>query len=249
MGKKAGKIAIEVNLLKQNKTITKKQGSMAHSRTLVTHTSSRSPVSEQYKTIRTNIQFSSLDQQIRSIVVTSSGPAEGKSTTAANLAVVFAQQGKKVLLMDGDMRKPTVHYTFQLPNLTGLTNVLSKQTEFANAIKKTEVENLSVLVTGPIPPNPAELLGSQSMDKLMEDLYDAYEVILIDTPPVLAVTDAQILANKCDGTILVVNSGRTHVDAAVKAKDLLETVNAKLLGVVLNQKKMSDSNYYYYYGE
>lgn len=249
MGKKAGKIAIEVNLLKQNKTITKKHGAMAHSRTLVTHTSSRSPVSEQYKTIRTNIEFSSLDQKIRSIVVTSSGPAEGKSTTAANLAVVFAQQGKKVLLMDGDMRKPTVHYTFQLPNLTGLTNVLSKQTEFTNAVKKTEVENLSVLVTGPIPPNPAELLGSQSMDKLMEDLYDAFEVILIDTPPVLAVTDAQILANKCDGTILVVNSGRTHVDAAVKAKDLLKTVNAKLLGVVLNQKKMSDSNYYYYYGE
>ncbi len=249
MGKTAGKKVVEVNLLKQNKMNSKKQGLMAHSRTLITHTSSRSPVSEQYKTIRTNIQFSSLDHQIRSIVVTSSGPAEGKSTTVANLAVVFAQQGKKVLLIDGDMRKPTVHYTFQLTNLIGLTNVLSKQTEFTNAVKKTDVENLSVLVTGPIPPNPAELLGSQAMDSLMEELYNVYDVILLDTPPVLAVTDAQILANKCDGTILVVNSGRTQVDAAVKAKDLLETVNAKLLGVVLNQKKTSDSNYYYYYGE
>ncbi|KAB2336834.1 CpsD/CapB family tyrosine-protein kinase [Cytobacillus depressus] len=211
-------------------------------------TDSRSPVSEQYRTIRTNIQFSSVDSTIKSLMVTSAGPAEGKSTTVANLAVVFAQQEKKVLLIDADMRKPTVHYTFRVHNNRGLTNVLTKQATLADAINETDQEHLYVLPSGPIPPNPAELLGSKAMDDFLSQAYKEFDIILFDTPPVLAVTDAQILANKCDGTILVVSSGKTEMEAATKAKEQLSAANAKLLGAVLNQKKVKDSHYYYYYG-
>jgi capsular exopolysaccharide synthesis family protein len=217
------------------------------SRSLITFRNPRSPISEQYKTIRTNIQFSS-DLGIRTIVVTSSQPGEGKSTTIANLAVVFAQQGKKTLLVDGDMRKPTVHYTFHLENQRGLTSVLTKRSELDQCIQETEVDNLFVLTTGPIPPNPAELLSSQAMKDLLHQDLQSFDVVLIDTPPVLAVTDAQILANQCDGTILVIKSGETPVDAAVKSKELLAAANAKLLGTVLNYKNIQDSHYYYYYG-
>lgn len=229
--------------------LKKKKNKPSNQRNLITLTDSRSPISEQYRTIRTNIQFSAVDSTIRSLMVTSSGPGEGKSTTVANLAIVFAQQEKKVLLIDADMRKPTVHYTFQLHNNVGLTNVLTKQAELSKAINKTEQENLFVLTSGPIPPNPAELLGSKSMEEMLEEAYQQFDMILFDTPPVLAVTDAQILANKCDGTLLVVSSGNTEMEAATKSKELLLTANGKLLGTVLNQKKVKDSQYYYYYGK
>lgn len=227
----------------------KTQKSNSFSRNLITQTDPRSPISEQYKTIRTNIQFSVTDSEIRSIVVTSSGPEEGKSTTIANLAVVFAQQGKKVLLVDADMRKPTVHYTFRLDNIFGLTNILTKQRKLSDTYQATEIDNLYVLSCGPIPPNPAELLASQAMDELLKDAYQTFDMILFDTPPVLAVTDAQILASKANGTILVVHSQKTITDAAIKAKELLQSANSKLLGVVLNQRKQKDSHYYYYYGK
>lgn len=217
-------------------------------RNLITHNNPRSPISEQYKTIRTNIQFSS-DLGIRTIVVTSSEPGEGKSTTAANLAVVFAQQGKKTLLIDCDMRKPTVHYTFRSENQRGLTSVLTKRNKLEDCIQETEVENLAVLTTGPIPPNPAELLGLPAMKEMLDQALETYDMILIDSPPVLVVTDAQILANLCDGTILVVKSGETSIEAAVKSKEMLLAASAKLLGTVLNQKKIQDSHYYYYYGK
>jgi protein-tyrosine kinase len=225
---------------------TKKIGS--NKRNLITHFSPRAAISEQYRTIRTNIQFSSVDESIRTILVTSSGPEEGKSTTVANLAVVFAQQGKKVLLIDADLRKPTVHYTFQLDNTTGLTNVLTKQTQLEKAAVTTIVDNLSVLSSGPIPPNPAELLGSKAMEDMLVTALEQYDIVIFDTPPVLAVTDAQILANRCDGTILVVGSGKTQIEPAVKSKELLLSSKGKLLGVVLNRKNAKDSQYYYYYG-
>jgi protein-tyrosine kinase len=225
---------------------TKKIGS--NERNLITHYSPRAAISEQYRTIRTNIQFSSVDESIRTILVTSSGPEEGKSTTVANLAVVFAQQGKKVLLIDADLRKPTVHYTFQLDNIAGLTNVLTKQTQLQKAAVTTLVDNLSVLSSGPIPPNPAELLGSKAMEEMLEAALEQFDIVIFDTPPVLAVTDAQILANKCDGTILVVGSGKTQIEPAVKSKELLLSSKGKLLGVVLNRKNAKDSQYYYYYG-
>ncbi|KMY51050.1 CpsD/CapB family tyrosine-protein kinase [Peribacillus loiseleuriae] len=217
-------------------------------RKLIAKFNPKSAISEQYRTIRTNIQFSSVDKDIRSIVVTSSSPSEGKSTTVANLAVVFAQQGKNVLLIDGDMRKPTVHYTFNDANTIGLTNVLTKQKELVDAIITTDEKNLFVLTSGPVPPNPAELLASNAMKDLMETAKEQFDIVLFDSPPVLAVTDAQILANFCDGTILVVSSGKTESEAALKSKELLLAANANLLGAVLNNKKSNAGDYYYYYG-
>lgn len=208
----------------------------------------KSPISEQYRTIRTNIQFSSVDHEVKSIMVSSTGPGEGKSTTVANLAVVFAQQGKKVLLVDADMRKPTVQYTFNQTNTFGLTSVLTKQLTLDKAILGTREKNLFILTSGPIPPNPAELLSSQAMEQFFQDAQELFDVILFDSPPLLAVTDAQILANKCEGTILVVSSGKTEKELVMKAKELLESAKGKLLGVVLNNKKIKDTNYYYYYG-
>ncbi|WP_121610644.1 CpsD/CapB family tyrosine-protein kinase [Mesobacillus foraminis] len=216
-------------------------------RKLITSFDPKSPISEQYRTIRTNIQFSSIDEEIKTILVTSSGPMEGKSTTAANLAVVFAQADNRVLFVDADLRKPTAHYTFNLTNTFGLTTVLAKQISLDKAINEMDVPNLYVLTSGPIPPNPAELMGSVGMERFIKEVKDSFDVIIFDTPPVLAVTDAQVLANKCDGTILVTYSGRTEVEAAGKAKELLLGSNAKLLGAVLNGKKLHNTDYYYYY--
>ncbi|MEH6908139.1 CpsD/CapB family tyrosine-protein kinase [Neobacillus drentensis] len=224
-----------------NKTINNK-------RNIIAMFDSKSPIAEQYRTIRTNIQFSSIDQEVRSLMVTSSGPGEGKSTTVANLAVVFAQQGKRVLLVDADLRKPTVQYTFNQTNTFGLTSVLTKQMTLEKAISTTEEKNLFVLTSGPIPPNPAELLSSQAMAQFFQDVYELFDIVLFDTPPVLAVTDAQILANKCEGTILVVSSGKTEKELVIKAKELLDSAQSKLLGVVLNNKKLQNNSYYYYYG-
>ncbi|MGE6487372.1 CpsD/CapB family tyrosine-protein kinase [Paenisporosarcina sp. NPDC076898] len=217
-------------------------------RQLITHESPRSPISEQYRTLRTNIEFSSIDEPIRTILITSTAPGEGKSTTAANLAIVFAQQAKKTLIVDTDLRNPTVHYTFRLTNTKGLTNVLTKQATLDDAIQMTFIKDVHVLTCGPIPPNPAELIGSESMQQFIENVASKYDMVIFDTPPIMAVTDAQILANKVDGSILVFSSGDTDVDAAVKAKDILINAKSKLLGAVLNKKKAKDSQYYYYYG-
>lgn len=217
-------------------------------RKLVTAIDPKSPISEQYRTVRTSIQFSSVDDDIQTIMVTSAGPAEGKSTTAANLAVTFAQQEKKVLIVDADLRKPTMHYTFNQTNTFGLTTVLAGQIPFNEAINPTDVFNLSVLTSGPIPPNPAELMGSKSMARFLKEAKETYDIIIFDTPPILAVTDAQVLANSCDGTVLVVYSGKTELEEAAKAKELLSTTKGKLLGAVLNHKKLESSDYYYYYG-
>lgn len=216
-------------------------------RSLITLMAPKSPISEQYRTIRTNIQFSTVDEAIRSIVVTSTAPGEGKSTTVSNLAVVFAQQGKKVLLIDADLRKPTTHYTFQLLNTKGLTNVLTKQIHFHEAVQETVMENLNILTSGPIPPNPSELLASNAMKQLLEEAYKLYDLVLFDAPPILAVTDAQVLANLSDGSIMVTSSGFTDKDAAVKAKELLENAKSKLLGAILNNKQVNEKSYYYYY--
>jgi capsular exopolysaccharide synthesis family protein len=217
-------------------------------RNLITFFDSKSPISEQYRTIRTNIQFSTVDHDVRSLLVTSAGPGEGKSTTLANLAIVFAQQGKRVLLVDADMRKPTVHYTFNHTNTIGLTSVLTKQINLENAVKNSPEKNLFVLTSGPVPPNPAELLSSKAMEQFFKEAYEMFDLIVFDTPPLLAVTDAQLLANKCEGTILVVSSGKTEKDMLLKAKELLDSAQSKLLGVVLNNKKIENKNFYYYYG-
>lgn len=215
-------------------------------RHLITKSNPRSPISEQYRTIRTNLQFASVDGDLKTMLVTSAGPSEGKSSTVANLAIVFAQQGKRVLLIDADMRKPTVHYTFRVDNRRGLSSVLVGELLLEEATTKSDIPDLDVLAAGPIPPNPSELLGSKAMMKMIQEASSFYDLVIFDTPPVLAVTDAQILANQVDGALLVVRSKQTDQEAALKAKHLLEPAKAKLLGAVLNDRDKQKDQYYYY---
>jgi protein-tyrosine kinase len=216
-------------------------------RHLITQLDSKSPIAEAFRTLRTNIQFTSIDHEIRSIMITSTGPSEGKSTISSNLSVVMAQSGKKTLLVDTDLRKPTVHHTFRLLNREGLTNVLAGQGSLEKMVIQTEIDQLDILTSGPIPPNPAELLGSKSMSKFMEEASTQYDMVIFDTPPLIAVADAQILASQVDGVLLVLNSGKTNRDMAVKAKSLLNNVKANILGCVINNRKIQGDNYYYYY--
>lgn len=214
---------------------------------LITLTNPSSPVAEQYRMIRTNIQFASPGgQQIKTIVVTSSGPGEGKSTIAANMAVVFAKSGQRVLLVDADLRKPVLYKTFKLTNISGLSTILSTAGNIADEVQKTPIENLSVLPSGPKPPNPSELLNSPRMDQLLAEAKDLYDVIIFDMPPVVAVTDAQIMSSKTDGTLLVVRENTSRKESLTKAKELLDMAQAKVLGVVYNGAEHSkDAGYYY----
>lgn len=215
-------------------------------RQLIADTDRTSPVTEQYRTIRTNIEFSSVDSEMQTIMFTSAGPGEGKSTTAANLAIVMAQNEQSVLLIDADLRKPTMHYTFGTQNISGLTSILTKKDSLEDTAIKTKITNLSLLPSGPVPPNPAELLNSLMMKRLLESARQMYDVIIIDTPPVMAVTDAQILASKCDGVILVISSGKTEREQIIKTRDQLLNAKAKIIGTVLNNKKIDSGHYYYY---
>ncbi|GGA65069.1 CpsD/CapB family tyrosine-protein kinase [Ornithinibacillus halotolerans] len=226
----------------------RQQATVSKMRHLITKLNPKSPISEQYRTLRTNMQFASVDDNVQTLLVTSSGPSEGKTSTISNLAVVYAQQGKKVLLVDGDLRKPTLHYTFRFDNLKGLSNILVGDTSIPDAINNTDVEGLDVIGSGPIPPNPSELLGSKKMEKFIEDVKQFYDIVLFDAPPVLAVTDAQILANQCDASFLVVRSKATEYEAAQKAIELLKPARARFLGAVLNDRDKKAANYYYYYG-
>ncbi|MED4600749.1 CpsD/CapB family tyrosine-protein kinase [Paenibacillus validus] len=219
-------------------------------RPIITHENPKSPISEAYRTLRTNIQFSAIDEELRVIMATSAGPGEGKSTTLTNLAVAYAQADMRVVLIDADLRKPTMHHTFSLSNRMGLTSVLSGQAELDEVVRESYIPNLNLITSGPIPPNPSEMLASKRMTKLLDDLKERFDVILIDAPPILAVTDSQIVATKSDGVILVIDSGKVKRDMAIKAKANLEHVNARILGVVLNNmdRKNAESYYYYYYG-
>lgn len=216
---------------------------------LIAFKNPKSRAAEAFRTLRTNIQFSGLDENIKSIVVTSSGPGEGKSTVMINLAITIAQSGKRVIIMDCDLRKPTVHKKIGLPNSEGLTNLLIQEKKYEDIIIPTNVPNLYALTSGPTPPNPAELLGTKKMKQVIADLEKAFDMILIDAPPVIAVTDAQIISTIADGTLVVTSYGNTEKFALVKTKELLDKVGARILGVVLN-KVTEKSNHYYnkYYG-
>lgn len=217
---------------------------------LITVTRPSSVIAEQFRTIRTNIQFSMVDQDLKTLVVTSAGPGAGKSTISANLAVTFASQGKKVLLVDADMRKPTVHKTFRLPNHDGLTTLLTeKDVQISDIAHRATTEGLYVITSGVIPPNPSELLASKRMDRLMNELEQFFDLVIFDMPPVVAVTDAQVMASKVDGTIFVIPKGLTNKDMVLKSKDLLDKVHANVIGAIFNRVEMSGDNFYYYYGE
>ena len=195
----------------------------------------RSAAAEAYRTVRTNLEFASVDEPIQSLLVTSAGPGEGKSVTAANLAIAFAQAGRKVLLIDADLRKPGVHALFNLGNDRGLTNLLrGDDTRWESVVQPTEQEGLRVLTTGVQPPNPAELLGSQRMKRVLEKLAAAHELLIIDSPPLLIVTDAAILSSVANGTVLVIDAKRTRRDSARNAREALTKSGATVLGALLN---------------
>lgn len=222
----------------------------ANKRHLITAIDPRSPISESYRSLRTNIDFSAIDEKMQVIMVTSAGPGEGKSTTIGNLAVAYAQADRRVVLIDADLRKPTEHHTFQVTNRVGLSSILSQQSDVENALQQSSIPNLYVIPSGPIPPNPAEMVASKRMSALIEDLRSRFDIILIDSPPLLAVTDAQLLSTRCDGVVMVMDQGKVKKEFALKAKANLDKVGAKILGVVLNNvKRKKNDNYYYYYGE
>jgi tyrosine-protein kinase Etk/Wzc len=226
---------------------------------LVTHFKPKSPVSEAYRTLRTNLQFSGGDKQIRSFLVTSAGPGEGKSTTTANLGIAISLQGTRTVLIDTDLRRPVIHKIFDLEKNKGLTNVLVGKLTLDEAIQRTNVKNLDIITSGILPPNPAELLGSSRMKALVNELKGRYDLCLFDSPPLIAVTDAAVLSKELDGVLLVVKSGQTQHDALVRGTDLLKNVGTKILGVLLNDVSRENTygsyyyyyyyHYYYYYGE
>lgn len=215
---------------------------------LITHKNPKSPISEAFRTLRTNIQFSNIDKSIKTLAVTSSRPTEGKTTICGNLACAVAQGDKRVLLIDCDMRKPRVHKAFGLTNLDGLTSILMGEKRLEDVAYKGDMElkTLTVITSGPIPPNPAELLGSRKMKEFLDDVKDQYDMVILDTPPVGLVTDGAILSTIVDGTILVVAANDTDVEIAISSKEQLEKVNANIIGVVLNKIPTKSKSYYNY---
>ena len=222
----------------------------------ITHYDSRSPVSEAYRAIRTNLQFAGAGEQLKTLVFTSAIPSEGKSATVANLAIVMGQDDKHILLIDCDMRKPVVHRRFGLLN-RGLSNCFAEDLPLKEVIQADVFPNLDVVTSGPVPPNPAELLGSKKMKALLQEAAEAYDYVFLDMPPVLAVTDAVLMSSllmssQVDGTVLVLGSGDISPDEGKQAQSVLEKVHANILGVILNkvpQHHKSGYYYYYYYDE
>lgn len=207
-------------------------------------------IAEAYRTLRTNIEFTSVDEPIQSLLVTSAMPGDGKTVTAANLAVVFAQAGRRVLLVDADLRKPGAHLVFDLPNAHGLTTLLRSDEVGLDAIAQvTEQEHLRVLTTGPLPPNPAELLGSQRMRLILERLKAGGDLLIFDSPPLQAVADSAILGSFLDGTLFVIDAGHSHRRSVRQARETLARAGANVLGAVLNRvPAKSSADYADYYG-
>lgn len=219
---------------------------------LIAHNDLKNPATEAYRVIRTSIQFAQAGKELKTLAVTSCMPNEGKSMTAANLAVVLTQAGKSVLLIDCDMRNPTVHKNFNLSNKVGLSSCISMGTALSDAVQKTSIEGLYALTGGVIPPNPSELLGSEQMKNVLQRAKEQYDYVLIDTPPVMPVTDALIVSRFVDGMILVIASAEVKVEMARDVKKQLVNAGANILGVVLNKVRSEHHGYgygyYYYYG-
>lgn len=209
----------------------------------------KSPSSEAFKALRTSLLFSTIDQKLKAIVITSAGTGEGKSRTAANLAIALAQAGYKTLLIDADFRRPSLHRLFGQVRNVGITNLVIQDASVSDAIKQVDsVPNLWLATSGPMPPNPSELLGSGRMRELMSALSQQFSYLIIDSPPVNAVTDAPILAASANATILVVEQGRTTIPALKHAKEMLDRVGANTVGAVMNKVRASSPAYYYSYG-
>ena len=224
---------------------------------LIADSAPKSAAAEAYRTLRTNIQFAGLDRPCRTIVVTSATPAEGKTTTSANFSVVCAQAGSRVCIVDADLRKPSLHRVFRMDNQRGLTTALLEGKTLADVAVPTTVPGLSVVVSGPLPPNHAELSASKRMHDLLEAAGRDFDLVICDTPPILFVSDAAALAARCDGVILVVRMGGVSIAAVRKAAEQIDAVKGRILGVVLNRVDMRSDGYYAeyhrhykgYYGE
>jgi capsular exopolysaccharide synthesis family protein len=240
------------------KQISKKGWSALRGRVIsgfiITVTNPLSPVSEAFRALRTNLQYSQVDKAVKTIVVTSPNPGEGKSTVAANLAVTFAQNEKKVLIIDADLRKPMLHNILDLNKKPGLTNILFEHTDLAHGVQKTVVDNLYAISCGDIPASPADLLGSQKMKKLIERLSQSFNIIIFDTPPVLAATDASVLGTVTDGVVIVTAARSTKVDDLKVSIESIQHVKGHILGTVLNKFDHRDgygskyTHQYYQYG-
>ena len=200
---------------------------------------------EAYRSLRSNIEYSSFDDEYRVIVVTSSVPGEGKSTTAGNLAIALAQSGNSVLLVDCDMRKPSIHKKFKISNISGTAELLLRKKLFEEVANKYN-ENLTIITAGKIPPNPSEMLASRAMTAFIEEMKKEFKYIILDTPPLQAVTDAQVLSTKADGVLLVVRAGSTKREMVLNSVDLIKKVQGKVIGTVLNGVENKKNNYYYY---
>ena len=219
-------------------------------RRLITEEDPKSPISEAYRMIRTNILYSQADKPIKSIIVTSPGAGEGKTTTVTNLAITFAHLGKRTLLLDTDLRRPVIHRIFDIDRAPGITHYLSgEESDFNSLVQETDIENLFVVTSGISPPNPSELMGSERMTQLIAKLEEEWDVILMDSPPFAAVTDASMISRELDGLVLVVRAGSTVKEALIRSLRALGDISTPLTGIILNSvsKRTSSDSYYYYY--
>jgi succinoglycan biosynthesis transport protein ExoP len=217
---------------------------------LLIHTDSRSSIAEAYRQLRTSILLSIAGHAPKSLLITSSLPAEGKTTTATNTAISLAQTGAKVLIVDADMRRPRLHNIFGISNAEGLSTILSaglNREEILDVIKFEEAANLHLLPSGPVPPNPAELIGSEQMANLFKLLQEEFTHVVVDSPPIASFTDGVLIASMVDGVILVVHSGKSSRQVVRRARQLLQDVGAKVFGVVLNKVDLKSQDNYYYY--
>lgn len=214
---------------------------------LIVHYDPKSPEAEAYRILRTNIGYADLPRKGRKILITSSRPSEGKTITTANLAITIAEIGKNVLVIDTDMRRPTLHNIFGLDKTPGLTEILTGKMSWDKALKPSGIKNLSIITSGSIPPNPSELVGSNKMEKLLEDLKGYFDTFIFDCASILAVTDATIIGSLVDGVLLVIMAERTPRDAVQRAMTLLNNAKAHVLGVIFNRVEMRSLHPYYYY--
>lgn len=222
-------------------------GSRPPASALICETDPKSPAAENYRTLRTNLQFAALSKGPQALLVTSASPGEGKTTTVGNLGVILAQAGQRVCLIDADLRRPGLHRLFGVSNATGLTTALVQEKALEEVAQPTRVAGLDLVTSGPVPPNPAELLASKQMQRFLELAAATHDVVILDSPPVLAVSDASVLASRVDGVVLVIRARATPQDAVRRAAAQIEGVQGKVLGVLLNAVDLKRDGYYYRY--
>lgn len=214
----------------------KRQTASLKKRNLITFMNPDSFISDQFRSIRTNLHFLTERSENRIFLITSTGKGDGKSTVSANLAVSMAQQKERVLLVDANLRESVIHNIFKAPNQLGLTNVLTNQVSLEEAVFRTEIGNLDILTSGTILYNPVELLSNEKVKELLNKIANNYDFVLIDSPSVIEFTESRVLANQCEGVVLVVNRGKTEIEKTIEARRILELAHGNLVGAIINEK-------------